>query len=392
MPCRMRKNSLFINCAKAGVCLCTVVSLFVALISQSASCSRKQMTLHYVDTLSIPHDIGMYYSFYSPFEGDLINTYYYTTDSGYAVLNYCKGSVFPATQFKHKNYIQNCIIENDSSIIIQFPRDSFLLRIDNQGFVKDTLSSNMRSVKNEKFIMHTFSKHYYLPVKADSGILYCDCFILSELDYVTNYNSRKSMFSRPVFSKCIVGKKQIDQTVSGIGRFPHTHLQKDTSRYFFSVMSTMNKDSDIVAVYAFVDSVFVTHLDGSQESHYFRSKYQKHENEMLTVSVYDYVELEKFSCSQTKYSGILYDPYRNYYYIVVTKPMNPENEDGTKNSSAERPWSLIVLDSAFKQLAEIDMPDSFGAFDCMVTREGLAVMDYSLTERNNNVFVICDIY
>ncbi len=147
----------------------------------------------------------MFYSYYSPFEENLVNTYYYTTDSGYAVLNYCKGAIFPTTQFKHKNYIKNCIIENDSSIIIQFPGDSFLIRIDDQGLVKDTLSSNMRYEKN---IMATFFNHYYVPIEVDSGILYCRCFIPSESDYQINYNSRKSRFSRPVLSKCIVGKKQ----------------------------------------------------------------------------------------------------------------------------------------------------------------------------------------
>ena len=388
----MQKNNHFLNYTKACACLCIVFFILVSLLSQSASCARKQLTLHYVDTLSISHDVGMYYSYYSPFEDDLVNTYYYTTDSGYAVLNYCKGSIFPTAQFKHKNYIQNCIIENDSSIIIQFPRDSFLIRIDNQGFVKDTLSSNMRYEKKEKYIMATFFDHFYVPINVDSGFLYCRCFIPSEGDFQINYHSRKSRFSRPVLSKCIVGKKQIDQTIEGIGRYPHSHLQKDTARYFYSGSSTMNKDTDIVRIYAHVDSLYVTHLDGSQESHFFRSKYQKHENEMLDVSVYDYVGIENFSCSQTKYENILYDPYRNYYYVIVTKPMNPENEDGTRKPMDQRPWSLIILNSAFQQLTEIDMPDNFGPFTCMVTREGLAVMDYSLAGKSNNVFVICDIY
>ncbi len=388
----MLKNDLFSSYAKAFICFCIAFFAFFSLLTQSTSCSRKQLTLHCIDTLSISHDIGMVRSYYSPVENAILNTYYYTTDDGYAVLNYCKESIYPIKQFMHKNYIQNCIVENDSCLIIQFSADSFLLRVDNNGFVKDTITLNMRYENEEKYIMTTIMEHYYVPSKGDSGMLFCNCFLPSETDFLLNYSSRKSMFSKPVFDQLIVEKSRVEHTERGIGRFPNAHSQKDTVRYYYKGMSTMNKDTDIVKIYAFVDSVFIIHRDGAQERHFFRSKYQKHENEMLTVSVYDYVGLENFICSQTTYEGILYDPYRNYYYVVVTRPMNPENDDGTRKNLIERPWSLIVLDSDFRKLTEIDMPEHFVPYDCMVTSEGLAVMDYSLTEKNKNVYVICDIY
>lgn len=388
----MRKNNVFVKGAEALGFLCPFSLLLSVLFIQPTACTHKQFTLHYVDTLSVLHDIGYVSSYYSPVENSILNTYYYVTEDGYAVLNYCKNSILPNRRFKHRNYIQNYIIESDSTLIIQFPKDSFMVRINNQGTVKDTMALNTRVENEEAYVVETFTNHYYFPVSKDSGTLVCEYFLPSESDFCNNYNSRSSKFSKPLMGIFVVGKSRIDQTDMGLGKYPYAHLQKDTTRYRYHGVSTMNNDTDIITVFAFVDSLFVTHPDGSVERQFFRSKYQKHENEMLTVSVYDYVGIENHLCSQTSYDRVLYDPFRDYYYVVVSRPMNPENEDGTRKKLSEKPWSLIVLNRNFKQLAEIDMPVQFSKHELMIVPEGLAIMDISLTKKNNNVFVICDIY
>jgi len=387
----MQKNNLYVW-AKVFWYLCPIVLVLTILFTHAVSCTNKQIVIHYIDTLSVPHNVSYVRSYFAPVDQTIRNTYYYETEDGLAVFNYCKESILPSNQFVHKNYVSNYIVENDSSILIQFPSDSFFIRLTNRGEIIDTVKLRMGSEKEEPYVMSTFLEQYYIPITKDSGTLYCDFFLPSESDFHCNYNSRKSKFSKPVLAKFIVGKKQIYQTAEGIGRYPIAHLQKDSVRYQYYGYSTMNKDTDIVTVYAFVDSLFVTHRDGSQESHFFRSKYQKHTNEILNVSVYDYIGIEKNLFSQTYYERVLYDPYRNLYYVTVSKPKCYENNDGTRNSLSEKPWSLVILNKEYKLLTEIDMPNQFSKDRLMVMPEGLAIMDKSLTKNNNLIFVICNFY
>lgn len=391
LPSPMLKNNTILLWAKAFWCLCPIF-LVMIFFTQSTSCSRKQIALHYIDTLSVPHNIGYVMSCYSPIEDSQVNTYYYVTESGHAVLNYCIGSILPYSKFEHKNYISNYFLENDSNLVIQFPRERYLIRINNKSEIKDTLKLRMRNKTGESYVMETFNEQYYIPIAKDSGILICRAFLKSESDYCQNINSRIKKFSSPVFHTFVVEDNQINQTSKGIGKYPYAHLQKDIARYHYFGHSTMNKDTDIVKIYPFVDSIFVIHLDGTQERHFFHSKYQKHENEAFNASVYDFDGINRHLCMQTSYSYIIYDSYRNCYYIAVSKPISPENTDGTRNLSEDRPWSLIVLDNKFNQLGEIDMPEQFSKHELMIVPDGLAIKDNSLKKGNENIFVICDIY
>ena len=65
-----------------------------------------------------------------------------------------------------------------------------------------------------------------------------------------------------------------------------------------------------------------------------------------------------------------------------------ENKDGTRNSSDDQPWSMIVLNSDFQQIAEIDMPDCLSKYQMMVVPKGIALMDKRLSDDEKTCYVI----
>ena len=151
----------------------------------------------------------------------------------------------------------------------------------------------------------------------------------------------------------------------------------------------MNKDTDLVAIYTFIDSLYVIHRDGTQEQHYIHSKHQRHiQEEFDTANTYNYTELARTESAKTSYLGVVYDSYRNLYYITVSRPMPYENRDGTRNNVLDKPWSLLVLDSAFQQIAEMDMPDCLSKHELMVVPKGIALADKRLSDDEKTCFVI----
>lgn len=58
-----------------------------------------------------------------------------------------------------------------------------------------------------------------------------------------------------------------------------------------------------------------------------------------------------------RYEDILYDDYNKMYYRVYTKEMKLKNDSGYYNTFLDREKGIVVLDSEFKRLGEIELPD-----------------------------------
>lgn len=382
-------NNYIYKRAKATVC-CFSPLLFLSLLWNSTSCNRTLSNIVPCDTIVIKHNIGRIRSFYSKEEKEQVNIYYYKNNSGRVVLNYCVGSLAPKTTFTLDNSFSNVIVENESNILVQFSSDPFFCRINNKSIIIDTVHMNMRQENGELFTINTTPYFCYIPIKKDSGTLFCESFLVSESNYAINPSSRKKMFSRPIYTKFSIGKQALSQQ-EGVGKFPETHLREDSTYYKYWYWVAPNKKLELATLFWFIDSIYVVDTKtGNQSSYYFRSKYQHHVNHTIDTSkIFDYNYLSKMGCESTSYMYLRYDSYREYYYIVVSRAMSAENEDGTRNSAADKPWSLIVLDKEFHQIGEIDMPKQYSKHDLMVVPEGIAIKDLSISSDKLSSFVIC---
>ena len=372
--------------------LATTLFLLGTVLTASAQGEWKWERIVPCDTVALNHNVASVRSFYSVEENEQVNLYFYKNQSGKAVLNYCVGSLNPKTSFAVDNTFSNIIVENKSNALVQFGTEPFFYRINNSSFILDTLQLKMRQENNEFFTINTSPYFYYIPVEKDSGILFCESFLISESNYKLNTFSRKNAFSRPIYTEFSIGKNTVSQR-DGIGRFPNTHLDEDSVYYNYWYWVAPNKNIELATMFWFIDSIYVIDTKtGKQNSYFFKSKYQQHVNHTIDPNNYfDYTYLSKVGCESTSYMYLKYDSYRNCYYVVVSRAMAAENEDGTRNSSADKPWSLIVLNEHFKQIAEIDMPDQFSKHEIMIVPKGFAIKDLSLSTATESVFVICKI-
>lgn len=372
-------------------CFCIVVFCFV-----TNSCANKQITykeIKAIDTIVLDYKITKIKSYYNPEYNTQVNTYFRNYNTEFA-LCFCIDSITPTTLFPIRTQVQNCITENKNSCIVQYagvnPKNEKFYRIYADKTI-DTLDLYLGKRDNEDLILESMPFGFPFKINKDGvRLYYTNVFLKSSLNYRRNKMARIRAFSHGFADELEISKHKIIFNGKTTGHYPKIHLSDSVYNYYFPWIA-LNKNLDFVTCYFFIDSIFVTHPDNSQEHFSLLSRYKTESSKTIDASkIFDYEYLNRDADSRLSYMYLRYDYYRNLYYVVAAKPMPFENEDGTRNSPADKPWSLIVLDSTFSQIAEIDMPKQFSKHEIMVTKEGIAVLDENLTAQNpgKSVFVI----
>jgi len=375
------------------ICQCFCI-VFICFITNS--CVTKQLAykeIMAIDTVVLDYKISKIRAFYDPEYNTQVNTYFRNYNMGFAFC-FCMDSITPTTLFPIRTQICNYIIENKDSFIVQYAdenlHDNIFYRIHFDKTI-DTLNLCLGQRDNENLELGSMS--FGIPFKVNKDgvrLYYTNVFLESTSNYRINKSSRIKKFSYGFAAELEISKHKITFNGKTIGIFPKIHLSDSVYNYYFPWIA-LNKDLDFVTCYFFIDSLFVTHPDNSQEHFPLLSRYKTEPSKTIDASkTFDYDYLSRDAAARLSYMYLRYDYYRNLYYVVAAKPMPHENEDGTRNSAADKPWSLIVLDSTFSQIAEIDMPEQLSKHEIMITKEGIAVMDENLTAQNpgKSVFVI----
>ncbi len=369
--------------------LCILIFCFIA-----NSCVTKQIAykeIKAIDTVVLDYQITKIRSLYNPEYNTQVNTYFRNYDTAFAFC-FCIDSITPTTILPIRARINNYLIENKDSFIIQYLYESRnnnrFYRIHSDKTI-DTLSLYLGKRDNEDLVLGSMS--FGMPFKMNKEgvrLYYTDVFLISTSSQ--NKVSRIRKFSHGFASELEIGKHEITFDGKTIGAFPKIHFSDSSYNHYWPWIA-LNKNLDFVTCYFFIDSLFVTHPDNSQEHFPLLSRYKTEPSKTMDASkIFDYEYLSRDAAARLSYMYLRYDYYRNLYYVVAAKPMPHENEDGTRNNPADKPWSLIVLDSTFSQIAEIDMPEQLSKHEIMITKEGIAVMDENLTAQNpgKSVFVI----
>lgn len=344
------------------------------------------------NVVSLPYKIAHVRSYYSAAENTQVNTYIRSSKSKDVDWNYCIDGLLPTTTFVTPNYLAAYVMMDRHRMLYCRAYDSSFYQVDNQGIIADTLVETNWQENGDSIWITPSAWHYYVPVTADSGVIYTISYLnrLSRLSNSYHYAIRKSMYSRPMVARLAVANHQLEY-LDGIGKYPSAHVNRDTVHYDYHFTGAMNKQLDLVLLFDFLDSLYVVHPDGTQERHFFKSRYQQHANEQFDVAnTYNHNALNEMFCSQTSYLNILYDSYRDLYYVVVARPMPAVNRDGTRNMAKDKPLSLVILDAGFRQLCELDIPDRLDDYGMMVVPEGLAFLDKWLSDKEKTCYQILE--
>jgi hypothetical protein len=376
----MKKLSDFSTTEALALCQC-----FGFLLLLFASCARAQPREKWVlapcDTVTLSHQINHSKSLHLPEYGTQVNSYINFDDAGNPTgHSFCIDSITPTAIMPFKTMLDTYIPENDKTVIIGEPTERFLKRIDTAGRVVDTIYYGLGQHKGEDIIQWSFM--FSMPGQkiGNEQLFYMHLAILSESDYATNYESKYELFSSRYMSTVTVGRDSMKlHSHRKWINYPKIFLDKDyhCPKYFPHI--AVNKKLDFISVFEYVDSLYVTRQNGEQMRFPIKSRHRTKPEKYDMSRFGDYLYSSMYVCQTFGYSNVLYDSYRDLYYVLAVHPMKYENKDGTVNKVADRRWSLIIFNADFKQLAEIDMPEELRKQNVMITPQGIAIKDSNLS-------------
>lgn len=183
--------------------------------------------------------------------------------------------------------------------------------------------------------------------------------------YLSEYFSRPSSIQ---FSLSDEGRYEL------FGKFPSDYQLEMyfNSHYYYACV---NGSEQLVYSYTASDSVYVYSKEGDfLFQHLAKSKYQEKFLAKNMKKIMDMDYIRKHSYLSSSYGSIIYDKYRKLYYRYFKKATSPLNEEGKFKRAIEIEWSLIVLDSKFNMVKEIDFdPEKYSPNFLIPTEDGVYV-------------------
>lgn len=106
-----------------------------------------------------------------------------------------------------------------------------------------------------------------------------------------------------------------------------------------------------------------------------RSKFQKEEIEPLDIQfIGDINKRSDHLIESPLYMKIIYDPFRNLYYRFYLDGKPLKNEDGTYNTFGDKDLIIMVLDSRFNTISEINLGKGYLWNYSFVGKRGLYIL------------------
>lgn len=108
------------------------------------------------------------------------------------------------------------------------------------------------------------------------------------------------------------------------------------------------------------------------KSKYLPKEFRTLDPKVITDNLQE--EEKIFYVTQGRYDQLLYDPFRSLYYRFVKNPMDYRNIEGKPQWEPDFNYSVMILDSEFKLIDEIELPARvYNPSLAGVTKEGLLI-------------------
>jgi hypothetical protein len=152
---------------------------------------------------------------------------------------------------------------------------------------------------------------------------------------------------------------------------------ENQSRFYYDWQPYRAVGASGVIVHAFATMPYVMvypDSGGAGVGRSMASSFHVDRSEFDYDSIENFAYIRRYSTVEPSYGLILFDSARRAYYRVYKRPVAPVGDQGLRNLPADRPWSLIVTDTAFKSLSEICFPAGAYDYNGIITlRGGVAV-------------------
>ena len=173
-----------------------------------------------------------------------------------------------------------------------------------------------------------------------------------------------------------------------VAYYPDLYMQYNWGGYYMNC-TYVTKDSKGRYLYSFpiLDKVLRYNNDFSLcDTIPMKSRYDKGIEEFAFDGSEDETNEIRYYISQTTYSNIIYDPYRNLYLRLAEHPLQDWNEKG----AFCKPFSIVISDTKGEILSESSISTDYKKFhyqNMHVCKEGIAIAMENPDE--NHIYFAC---
>jgi len=142
------------------------------------------------------------------------------------------------------------------------------------------------------------------------------------------------------------------------------------------VSRSLNDKNQLVYSFAADSRIYVYDIENKTISSFeCRSKYQKAEVKGIPKKEKADDQFKMDHLTQIPYyEGLLYDPYRKFYYRFFFKEISLKNADGTYNEFSDKEEFLMIIDSSFNVIEEVRLEKNKYNTSCSyVVQDGLII-------------------
>jgi len=231
--------------------------------------------------------------------------------------------------------------------------------------------------KSKEFI-RSYGLNAHSPVLSNNKI-----FFYIPADYLISQD--KLYLKRPLIASFDLNTKKIHRCSISVPKVYDKPCWDPTQG---GMSFTKNNKKELIALFSVLNKLYIYNIkkDSVINKITFKSKYV---NEIKPMSKCDYGNNDKFNRylkNTAIYKNIVYDKYKDAYYIFVMLPLKKEKiQDGNPNFAEVMPFSIIVLDKNYQKLTEQKFnPKTFQIMDYFVTEEGLWISNNNPKNPNFN--------
>jgi hypothetical protein len=263
------------------------------------------------------------------------------------------------------NKLVQFYIHNRDSVFILTANTNLVYCINFAGIINNHWYFDAPFGQNDDYLI---TSHYDYPLLYQDGKLYVSQS--PELDSLGfDSTSWHEFFSYP---PCVsLNLKDSLPLPKNLAPYPDSY-RKGSLYYSFLPAYTVNEDGQVIVSYQPKDELFVYDENGLVLKKKTNASHWRAPTPFQANNFFDYEYIERYLCTESRYSKILYDKYKDQYYRVLQHASEYINEDGTLNTWIDKPWSILVLDRNFDLIQEFVFPPKMYDFRLIhVTRDGL---------------------
>lgn len=151
--------------------------------------------------------------------------------------------------------------------------------------------------------------------------------------------------------------------------YPKLYTEGNYGNFYINISRTLSPQNSIVYSFGADPFLHETNYGGRDISYYAGSNFFEAPKPYKDVNKRDENSIES-----TKFTGIMYDKFREVYYRIATGGIPLINNQNEKNSFYDKPISIITLSKDFKVLGETLLPEKKHDYRCwFVAENGLYI-------------------